>query len=82
MSEEEFIKYIESLGFKNNYGGLYQYQYKEFRIDISPIDIFPSTNHFYNGSEWIVNESFSDLTPLENNFKRELRSIKLKQLLR
>ena len=71
MSRGEFKKFIESIGFKKE--GWY-YVYKEFRIKL-----YPDYYTFYNGSKWVGCE-IDDLTPIENYFKKELRSIKLKQL--
>ncbi len=69
----EFIKLIESIGFRSN-GVLFVY--KNFIISIG--DIY----HFWNGFVWILNYQYSDLKPIEKYFKKELRSIKLKQLLK
>ena len=97
MNKEEFIKYhkvdhlgfqkyIESIGFifrsiyveyRNDKSFMYEYyEYKIFKIDLH--DYFYS---FYNGSKWIHYIDF-DLTPLHKEFNQELRSIKLKQILR
>ncbi len=73
MSDEEFRTLIESIGFK--YNGLYEY--KEFRISYNT-----KYYNFYNGSKWISYISINDLTPIKEHFKQELRSIKLKSLLR
>ena len=74
MSRKEFITLIESIGFKYKYG---YYNYKEFRI---------SFNHkyyiFYNGSVFDDNIPLNDLELIEKYFKKELRSYKLKALLR
>jgi hypothetical protein len=75
MKQEEFKKYIKSIGF--NTIGYNYYQYKEFRIDLH-YDYF---YYFYIGSEW-SGHYYTDLDPIYNNFKNELRSIKLKELLR
>ena len=71
MSREEFINYIESIGFK--YNGHDYYGYKE-------CEIYLYDNHydFYNGIEWFDDIDLNDLTPLNKITRR----IKLKQLLR
>ena len=72
-SKEEFKQFIESIGFKRE--GLFYY-YKSYRIDLY------NYYHFYNGSEWIFNIPLNDIRPFDMYFKKELRSIKLKELLR
>ena len=72
MKREEFIELIKSIGFKLNYD---IYEYKGFGIDLS--DYF---YYFYNVSGW-SKYNYNDLTLFEECFKKELRSIKLKQLL-
>ena len=76
MSREEFINYIESIGFKYIGGYYSSYKYKGCEIEF-----FNDHYYFFNGSKLVCCE-FNDLKPLEKEFKRELRSIKLKQLLR
>ena len=73
----DFKKYIESIGFIYDD---FTHRYKEYRIDLD-YDCYD----FYDGSKWWCNKDYkdyNDFTPLEKEFKRELRSIKLKQLLR
>ena len=74
MSLEEFKKIIETIGFEYDTIGYY-YEYKEYCIVL-----YKDQYSFYNGSKWIYN--ITDLIPFEKEFKREIRSIKLKQLLR
>ena len=74
MSREEFKKFIESIGFK--YSHYAYYDYKKYRIDLSFIEEYG----FYNGSKW-KNYEYNDLTPLEEYFKNELRSFKIKNIL-
>ena len=69
MKREEFIKYIESIGFKYNGSS---YRYKEYYIYL-----FIEYYHFYNGSESIYDIPLNDLTPL----LKLIRSIKLKKIL-
>ena len=54
----------------------FRYEYKEFKIDL-----YDDHYKFYNGSG-CVTYVLDYLTPLEKEFKKELRSIKLKELLR
>ena len=77
MTREEFIKFIESIGFKYNKHKDY-YDYKEYGIYL----LQNNYNYyvFYNGSGCIT-YVLDDLTPLEKYFKNELRSIKLKNIL-
>ena len=86
MCEEEFIKFIESIGFE--YNEQYDiYKYKKYNgVDhldypIYIIDLYDDHYKFYNGSG-CVTYVLDYLTPLEKEFKKELRSIKLKELLR
>ena len=72
-----FQKYLESIGFKRF--GLYVYTYNEYTINIYAKYC---RYDFYNGSKWVVCIEFYDLTPLKNEFKKELRSLKLKQILK
>ena len=70
MDWKEFEKYIKSIGFKKK---LWYYEYKEYKIDL--------WNEYYDFSGK-YDIPFTDLTPLEKVFKKELRSIKVKELLR
>ncbi len=77
MSEEEFKELIKSIGFE--YIPLYhRYEYKEFSIDICLGNVY----NLYTGSGWILIIPLNHLNPLNKYFKREMRSIKLKELLR
>ena len=71
MSREEFINYIESIGFKYNGHGYYVYKECEIYLWNDHYD-------FYNRSELIHYIDLNDLTPL----KKITRSIKLKQILK
>ena len=73
-SRVEFIIFIKSIGFK--YNGHVYYVYKEYRIEL-----YDCYYVFYNGSEWFQFIKLDDLI-LFKVFNQELRSIKLKQLLR
>ena len=73
MSREEFIIFIKSIGFTTSHS---IQEYKEFIIYLRP-----NYYHFYNGSKWIRNIDYNDLTPFNKYLKRELRSIKLKKIL-
>ena len=71
MTRIEFLTYIGSIGFKLN-STFFVYLYEGYSIYIDQEDyIFESIRYPIN-----------DLKPLNNIFKKELRSIKLKQLLR
>ena len=70
MNQEEFIKFILSIGFKHHYNDIYSY--KSYRIDLDY-----ECYDFYNGSEWDRNIYLNDLTPL----KKIIRSYKLKNIL-
>ena len=71
MSREEFIKFIESIGFKYNKHKDY-YDYKEYSIYL-----YRDHYDFYNGLNWWWNKDYNDLTPL----KQIERSYKLKKIL-
>ena len=70
-SREEFIKFIETIGFKYDIIGDY-YCYKEFIIYF-----YNNYYHFYNGYGWNGRYELNDLTPL----KIVSRSYKLKKIL-
>ena len=70
MNHEEFINYIESIGFK--YDG-YGYLCKEYIILL-----YYDTYGFCNGSEWFHDIDYDDLKLL----KKFERSYKLKELLK
>ena len=88
MSFEEFEKYIESIGFKyyKKDSNSFRYEYKshlglnKYRIDIY-YDIYNGSYDFYNGYKWFGLHAYNDLRHIEKEFKKELRSIKLKGLL-
>ncbi len=71
MNREEFIKYIESIGFEG--GSYYFYSYKDFKISL-----YYDHYTFWNGSYWIDDIPFNDLKPL----LKLIRSIKLKSILK
>ena len=70
MNREEFIKYIESIGFQSNEHGYYNYKAFKIYYHIEEYE-------FYNGSEWCAHY-YNDLAP---ELKRLIRSYKLKALL-
>ena len=80
MSREEFIKYIETIGFEyavsfNNIErhDFYNdgYNYKKYRIEL-----YNNYYDFYNGSGWCY-YGFNNISPL----KQIERSYKLKKIL-
>ena len=75
MTKEEFIKLIESIGFIDDNDDIYVY--KEYAIYL-----YSDHYEFHNGSYFIFNIRINDLKLLNKYFKMEIRSIKLKQLLR
>ena len=78
MNNIEFIIFIESIGFesKNN---PYYYYYKQYIINTYFISTY-SYYSFHNESGWGEYDC-GYLAPLHKEFKKELRSIKLKNLL-
>ena len=66
MNKEEFIKFIESIGFKLSSSYIF-YEYKEYTVSL-----YLGHYNFHSGSEWIYNIDLNDLTPL----KKITRSIK------
>ena len=75
MNREEFKHFILSIGFKYNDSGYYGYYYKNYRINL-----YTDCYDLCDGSGW-VGYDYNDLSPLEKEFKKELRSIKLKKIL-
>ena len=73
MNQEEFKKYIKSIGFDED---ILYYYYKQYSI-------YFLSNHynFHNGFGWEAYD-LNDLRPIQEHFKKELRSIKLKQILK
>ena len=71
MSREEFIYFIKSIGFKVD---VIYHCYNKYKLCL-----YHNRYALYNGSGWCYYE-FNDLTPFKV-FKKELRSIKLKNLL-
>ncbi len=76
MTIDKFIIFIEKLGFGHYHGSYYCENVKGFTIRID------SELYLFNDRiEW-YKYKYSDLEPINKNYKKELRSIKLKQLLR
>ncbi len=73
MNIKEFIKLIETVGFEQDSNE--RFVYKKFVIYL----YLEGYNLFTNGS--FKDYEYSNLEPIYNNFKNELRSIKLKKLL-
>ena len=73
MCVKEFRNYIKSIGFK--FFTDWSYCYKEFKINL-----YTDCYHFHDGSGWCFYK-YNDLSTIENYFKNELRSIKLKKIL-
>ena len=74
MTRNEFVKFIQSIGFK--YNGL-SYRYKNYDMYLH-VELYK----IYNHSGCIGGFEYNELGPIKYYFKKELRSIKLKQLLR
>ena len=73
MTTGEFVNFIQSIGFENK--GMF-YKYKKYKINL-----MPEYYDFKNVTDWYMLIELNDITRLENVFKKELRSIKLKHLL-
>ena len=71
MKQEEFIKLIESIGFKSTNN--FNYYYKEYSIYL-----YGDHYNFYNSSEGLYYIPYNDLKPI----LKLTRSVKLKALLR
>ena len=75
MNKEKFIKIIELIGFKSN--DSFKYDYEEYTILAFP--------EFYDFLVWGDEQdeaiSYDDLENIKIYFEKELRSIKLKELL-
>ena len=83
-----FINYINSIGFEfDKVGSLYltfdKYLYIGNSLKLKRYSIDIVDDHYYLNTEyqWIGGYELDDLTPFKV-FKKELRSIKLKQLLK
>ena len=76
MNQEKFIKLIKSIGFlsddKSN-----AYYYKDFRINL-----FSNNYDLCVGNYILYAREFKELDILDEYFKKELRAIKLKELLK
>ena len=76
--KKEFRTYIEKLGLKPDN------ILKDFYIDINrnvSIDIYQNYYIIYNGNEWSDICEFDDIKSLNMIYKKELRKIKLYELL-
>ena len=80
MSNNDFRKYIESIGFKyyKEDSNAFRYDYKS-HLDVNKyrIDMYNDHYEFFNGYKWIYYIKLDDLTPL----KKVERSYKLKKIL-
>ncbi len=70
MMRKEFIKLIDSIGFRRYYLDIYEYGKK-------CISLYDNYYRFYNGYYWIDDISYNDLTPI----LKITRSAKLKKIL-
>ena len=77
MDRVEFRKLIESIGFILLDGYNHIYKYKEYRINV-----FKRHYSLKNDSKMLYYNRLNDLEPIDNHFKKELRYIKLKALLK
>ena len=77
MNRDEFIKYIESIGFIYN-GRSYSYKYYIIEVFKYGYDFYPMRGKYMGN----ITPSFIDLDIIEFHFKKEIRSIKLKKLLK
>ena len=78
MTRKYILELIKLIGFEEDSNMFEYYFYKEYAIDFFLNDF---SFHFNNGSEWNIID-FNNLTPFEKYFKKELRSIKLKKILK
>ena len=77
MIRDEFEKLIRSIGFKYDTIGCY-YIYKEFVLYL-----YDNNYDLHTGNYWISGPNdLNNLTPIQEYFKKKLRSIKLKQILK
>ena len=77
MNREDFKIFIKCIGFKSDTSVFY-YVYKDYKINLFEDNSY----NLFKGSEWIGFEYCNNMEILERYFKKELRSFKLKQLLR
>ena len=85
MNVNEFIKKIESIGFKYKYmhmRNVYTYAYA-YSKDFYILDISNDGFVLYkNARTYIQLSSLDNIDSIFNNFKKEVRSIKLKNILK
>ena len=79
-----FQKYIESIGFKIS-KKIFVYNYNQIQADSTynnyKIRIYYNHYTFFSGIIYIGTFILNDLTTFQTYFKKEMRSIKLKQIL-
>ncbi len=75
MRKAEFIKLIESIGFKEVYG-MYVYTYNGYKLYVQ------ATVYTLAGNSLYITKSFNNLEVIHNYFKKEFRTIKLKNILK
>ncbi len=78
VKREQLRSLVKSIGFNcvKNESDKNYYTYKDYDIDL-----YEDFYDFYDGTKWIWDLEYDDLEKFEECFKKELRSIKLKQLL-
>ncbi len=74
---DEFKELIFSIGFKHSSEFQGRFVYKNFTIDISEFDY-----DIHDGETWSPFHTLDELEPIKKIFKKELRSIKLKNILK
>ncbi len=75
MKRESFVILIKSVGFEYNSTSGY-FEYKDFKIDLY-YDFYK-----YCDNLGCILYNINNLKPIENQFKNEFRSIKLKKILK
>lgn len=82
MNEQDFIKYIRKIGFTHSFSNnnmftkIDRYEYKRWKIDIRNNQF-----DFSDGFIWMEWLKFDHISVYDYLFKKELRSIKLKNIL-
>lgn len=77
MNKYKFVKYIIKLGFESDCGSLTEFQMNNKYF----IYAYSKNYTFLNSEKWHLNISYNDLRLIDEQFKKELRSIKLTKLL-
>lgn len=74
MENEKFFEIVDMIGFIEDYETMISY-------NKYVISLYSKKYNFYDGDKWIGYLPYNDLTPLNIYFKKELRSMKINNIL-